>query len=174
MNYCVTVDGCAYSVPWQLAGKEVELRISIGTIEVLHTGERVASHAKSHGQTMAIKPEHMEEAHRCFGSWNTTSALTWAQTIGGSVAQLLQRLLEKTHGHEQGYCLNTIFKKLAEDYGGQRMEWDRARALEIDAYAIFSLLSILRLGLDGQPNSNNEIQEANLDRPNVHGSTYYH
>jgi len=174
MDYCVTVDGCAYSVPWQLAGKEVELRISIGTIEVLHTGERVASHAKSHGQTMVIKPEHMEEAHRRFGSWNATSALTWAQTIGGSVAQLLQRLLEKTRGHEQGYRLNTIFKKLAEDYGGQRMELACARALEIDAYAISSLRSILRLGLDGQPNSNNEIQEANLDHPNVRGSTYYH
>jgi len=46
--------------------------------------------------------------------------------------------------------------------------------LEIDAYAISSLRSILRLGLDGQPNSNNEIQEANLDHPNVRGSTYYH
>jgi len=123
---------------------------------------------------MVIKHEHMEDAHRHFGSWNATSALTWAQTIGVSVGQLLQRLLEKTRGHEQGYRLNTIFKKLAEDYGDQRMELACARALEIDAYAISSLRSILRLGLDGQPNSNNEIQEANLDHPNVRGSTYYH
>ncbi len=64
MDYHITVDGCSYSVLWQLAGKEVELQVSIGTIEVLHNkGERVARHAKSHGQAMVIKPEHMEEAH---------------------------------------------------------------------------------------------------------------
>lgn len=47
IDYHVEIDRHYYSVPYQLAGQQLEARYTATTIEVFHGGKRVASHARS-------------------------------------------------------------------------------------------------------------------------------
>jgi transposase len=47
LDYHVELEGHYYSTPYQLVGKEVEIRYTAGTVEILHRGKRVASHARN-------------------------------------------------------------------------------------------------------------------------------
>ena len=47
LDYHVELDGHYYSAPYQLVGKEVEMRYTASTVEILYQGKRVASHVRS-------------------------------------------------------------------------------------------------------------------------------
>ena len=64
IDYHVEADKHYYSVPYQLARQQVDVRLSAVTVEVFHSSRRVASHVRSferHRHT--TEPAHMPEAH---------------------------------------------------------------------------------------------------------------
>jgi transposase len=70
IDYHLQVEGAFYSVPYQLARREVEVRMSAGVVEVFHGGKRVASHARSLTRGRFVTaPEHMPAAHRGHLEW---------------------------------------------------------------------------------------------------------
>lgn len=170
----IEVDGCAYSVPFGLCRQAVELRLTANTIEILHRGRRVASHARSGGSEPVIDPQHLEPAHRHFSLWDANRGLDWALTIGASVHGFLQVLLAAARLKEHGYRAAQGLKKLEKLYGPERLEAACGRALEIGANALSSVRSILRTGLDQQAKTETTQQEAAFDHPNVRGPRYYH
>lgn len=174
MDYRIEVDGCQYSVPFNLCRLEVELRITAATVEVLYQGQRVASHARSAGTVPVVDPQHMEAAHRHFGLWEPCHALEWAQQTGAFVHEFLRALLATMRVREQGYRASNGLRKLAADFGNDRLDAACRRAIEIGAHSLASLRSILRNGLDQQPISATEPLEAAFEHPNVRGSGYYH
>lgn len=174
LDYCVKVDERAYSVPFRLARSEVELRLTAAIVEVLHRGQRVASHIRSTGTTPLIDPQHMETAHRHFGLWEADGALAWANHTGPHVHSFLQVLLAGMKTREQGYRAHNVLKKLAKDFGNERLDAACRRAIEISAHSLNSVRSILRNHLDQQPTAGDEIQEASFEHPNVRGAKYYH
>lgn len=173
LNYHIEVDGCHYSVPFVLCRKEVELRLTAATVEVLHGGHRVASHARSTDKTVT-EPLHMEAAHRHFGLWEASQSLDWAQQTGAHVHAFIQLLLSATRTHEQGYRATIGLKKLAHDFGNDRLNASCQRAIEIGATTLSSIRSILRNGLDQQPSAMTTQQEADFEHLNVRGPGYYH
>lgn len=174
LDYHVEVDGVRYSVPFALARREVELRTTAGTVEVLHRGRRVASHARQVGTVQVTNPQHMEAPHRHFGLWEAGYALEWAGQTGEHVRRFLAVLLTGARTREQGYRAQTALKRLAREFGNDRLDAACARAMDIGAQALSSVRSILRNRLDQVPAAHNDLQEASFDHPNVRGSTYYH
>lgn len=174
LDYHIEVDGRHYSVPHALRRREVELRLTATTVEVLHNGQRVASHVRSAGDTPVTEPLHMESAHRHFGLWNADQSLEWALQIGEPVRGFLQLLLAVARTHEQGYRASIGLKKLAQDFGNERLNAACQRAIEIGATTLSSVRSILRNGLDLQPTEISKLHEAAFEHPNVRGSHYYH
>ena len=172
-NY-IDVDGRSYSVPYALRRREVEVRLTAATVEVIYKGERVASHARSTGDKPVSDPQHMEPAHRHFGLWNANESLEWAQQIGAQVHGFLQSLLAAARTHEHGYRATLAMKKLATEYGNERLNAACLRCIEIAATSTTSLRSILKNGLDQQPAEKTKLQEAAFEHPNVRGSDYYH
>ena len=70
IDYHVELDGHYYSVPHALVGEPVELRITAGTVEVLHGGKRVAAHALNPRRgAHTTTPEHMPASHRAHLQW---------------------------------------------------------------------------------------------------------
>jgi len=54
-----------YSVPWQLARQQVEVRVDAQSVRIYHEGKLAAEHARSYGNYRQIaKPQHYE------GLWN--------------------------------------------------------------------------------------------------------
>lgn len=174
LDGCFDVDGCTYSAPFTLCRQMVELRITAATVEILHQGRRLASHARSTGTTPVIDPQHLQAADRHFGLWEADHELAWAATIGPNTQAFLVVLLAASKIKEQGYRTAGALKRLEREFGGERLEAGCARAVHIGANSLSSLRSILRTGLDQQRAPDAEHLEAAFDHPNVRGPHYYH
>ena len=176
IDYHVEIDAHYYSVPHALVRKAVEARITDHTVEILHGGRRVASHARSWlrgGYTMVA--EHMPAAHRAHLEWSPGRFQRWAADIGPSTHQLVDHLLTTNPHPEMGYrsCLGLL--SLARHYGHGRLEAACARALAIGSHTRKSVLSILKGGLDRQPLPTTKVQIdwISPDHDNLRGPAYY-
>ena len=90
IDYHVQVDGAFYSVPYQLAGREVEVRRSAAVIEVFHGGHRVASHGRAlvRGRFVTAA-EHMPAAHRRHLEWTPSRLIAWGESVGPATGALV-------------------------------------------------------------------------------------
>jgi transposase len=148
----VAADKHYYSVPYQLARQQVDVRLSAATVEIFRNSARVASHPRSHvrhGYT--TDPAHMPEAHRQHAAWTPQRITEWAARTGPSAARLVEAILASRPHPEQGYRAALGIIRLAGRYGSDRAEAACARALALRAHSYRSVESILRNGLDRQP-----------------------
>lgn len=175
IDYHVEIERHYYSVPHALVRQPLEARITRQTVELLHRGRRVASHAlstKRGGYTTV--PEHMPASHRAHAEWTPGRLLNWAARIGPAVAALVKHLLETKPHPEQGYraCLGLL--TAARKYGDTRLQAACERALAIGAPTRASVLSILAAGLDQKPLAAEDPEWQLPLHQNVRGPTYYH
>jgi transposase len=149
IDYHVQVDGAFYSVPYQLARREVEVRLSQGVVEVFHGGRRVASHMRSfvRGRFLTV-PEHMPASHRRHLEWTPSRLIGWGTSVGPATGALVSGILERRPHPEQGYrsCLGLM--RLARECTPERLEAAAARAVLAGAYSFRSVKNILARGLE--------------------------
>lgn len=179
VNYHFDHKGYLFSVPYLLCGKQVELRITVNTIEILYQHKRIASHVRDPNKLVTTNPEHMPEAHRQFGRWQNDDLLIWAEQAGNHVLAFTQKLLPSIHIQARSYRASLTIKKLAEEFGAERLNaaCERLLAISINDIrfdALTRLRSILRNRLDQQAISESDLNEATFNHPNVRGADYYH
>jgi len=176
IDYHVEVDGHYYSVPHALVRRQLEVRLTAGTVECLYRGQRVASHRRS-----ALKgrhttcPEHMPERHRRMGEWTPERFVRWATKIGPATAALITTVLDSRRHPQQAYrsCLGIL--RLTKSYGDARLEAAARRALTLGSHSYRSLASILEHRLDEQAPSPEQLElAAPLEHDNIRGADYYH
>lgn len=172
MDGCVPVDDRSYSVPQALVRKEVELRLTVGVIEVLYGGRRVASHIRAPGSEPVIDPLHLSDSQRYYRTWSSATELDWALTVGPNVHTFMQARLQDTQYKEQGYRMAMGLKKLERDAGPQRLEAACRKAIEIGGTSLHNIRSILKTRMEAV--SPGEPQEADFEHHNVRGAHYYH
>jgi transposase len=154
INYHVEIrcDRHHYSVPYRLAGEQVEIRLSSKTVEVFAKGQRVASHPRSYTRFgYSTVAAHMPDAHRRYLAWTPERIVNWANKTGPATAALTARIMKERPHPEQGYrtCLGII--RLEKTYGAQRLEAACERALHIHSHTYRTVESILKNGLDKKP-----------------------
>ena len=118
IDYHIVADKHYYSVPYQLARQQVDVRLSAATVEVFHGSRRVASHVRSHvrhGHT--TDPAHMPESHRRHAEWTPARITEWAGKTGPATAALVAKILESRPHPEQGYRAALGIIRLAGRYG---------------------------------------------------------
>lgn len=173
IDYHVEVDGHRYSVPHALVGQALEARITARAIEILHRGQRVASHVLSnqHGGFTTVA-EHMPAAHRAHMEWTPQRLIHWGQGIGPATAATVTRLIEQHKHPEHGYraCLGLL--SLAKRYGKPRLESACVLALQIGTCKYRHVRDILANNRDQNtpPPSNDWISP---DHSHVRGPGYY-
>ena len=177
IDYHVELDGHYYSVPHALVRREVTLRYSADTVEVLHRGERVASHRRSPMKGRhTTAPEHMPEAHRQMGEWTPERLVGWAQKTGPATATLVATVMRERRHPQQAYrtCLGIL--RLGKHYGDARLEAACRRALTLGTHRYRSIASILEHRLDQAPTTLELDLEAAapLEHDNIRGAAYYH
>lgn len=174
IDYHVELDGHFYSVPHALVRCEVELRYTASTVEILHRGQRVASHLRSawRGRQTTVAA-HMPEAHRAQQEWTPERLTRWAASVGPGTAACVTAILAARAHPEQGFraCLGVL--RLADRYGPERLEAACARAVALSACRYKTVESILRRRLDPHPDT---PAESTLPRTHAHlrGAGYYH
>ena len=175
IDYHIVADKHYYSVPYQLARQQVDVRLSAATAEIFHGSRRVASHVRSHvrhGHT--TDPAHMPESHRRHAGWTPARITEWAGKTGPATAALVAKILESRPHPEQGYRAALGIIRLAGRYGPDRAEAACARALRLRSYSYRSVESILRTGLDRQPPPGGKpVLPPRPAHHNVRGPGYY-
>ena len=175
IDYHVQVGKRFYSVPHALVGQWLDLRITANTLEVMHKGKRVASHARQAPGRYSTQPEHMPKSHRAHRDWSPGRFMNWAADIGPCTLQVVKQQLQDRPHPEHGYraCLGLL--NLSRRYDRQRLEKACERALAIHSASYQSITSILKQGLDQQPLE--AVDDSQQDLPlhtNVRGAGYYH
>lgn len=161
-----------YSVPHQLVGQRVDLRLTATVVEVFHRHRRVASHLRSYRGGYTTDRAHMPDSHRRHAEWTPSRIIAWAEKTGPSTAALCRAVLECKPHPEQGYrsCLGII--RLSGRYGTERLEKACVRALSARALSYRSVESILRHGLESQPLSESSSR-IHRHHQNLRGPSYY-
>ncbi len=173
IDYHVEVEGNFYSVPYRLAHREVEVRLTARLVEVLFQGKQVAAHQRlwGKGRTSTI-PEHLAPAHSKHREWTPERFASWAATIGPSTVKLVHDILESRPHPELGFrsCLGIL--SLGKRYGPERLEAAAGRALSFRALSYRHIRSILEKGLDQVP-AETVSAPAPLQHSNLRGAAYY-
>ena len=168
IDYHIEVDRHYYSVPFRLIREQLDVRLTSGTVEAFHRGERVAVHARS---SLAHKPttikEHMPAEHRRYAEWTPSRMLEWAAKTGPATAQLAGQILNSKVFPEQGYRAVLGILRLGRTYGATRLEAASARALRFNAASYRSVHSIRQ----AEPGA---VQAALPLHENIRGGDYYH
>jgi transposase len=162
-----------YSVPYQLVGQRVDVRLSASTVEVFHRHRRVASHLRSYRRGFTTDKAHMPASHRKHAEWSPGRIVAWARKTGPNTAELAEAILTTRPHPEQGYrsCLGII--RLAERYGADRVEAAARRALSVRALSYRSVESILSHNLDRVPLASSRPHRVHPLHDNLRGASYY-
>ncbi len=173
-DYHVEVDRNFYSVPHQLIGRKVEVRLTLKTVEIFHDHRRLASHIRRSQRVGHITvAEHMPKAHQRYANTTPRSLIRRAAEIGPNTAILVERLMRDRPHPEQGFRAAMGILSLKRRFGPHRLEAACTRALEIQAVSYSSVNSILKTGLDQAP-TEPEPPKATTSHGNIRGPAYYH
>jgi transposase len=175
IDYHVEVNRHYYSIPYQLARQQVDVRLTSTTVEILFKNRRVTSHKRSYvpGQHTTLS-EHMPKSHQKYLEWTPSRIIRRAGENGPKTKKLVTRIMDSRPHPEQGYrsCLGII--SLAKHYGPERLENACSRALIIKGFSYKSVKSILKNGLDQQPLLFDQSENTPpIRHDNIRGKHYY-
>ena len=169
----IEFEGHRYSVPQSLVGQALEARVTARTVELLHRGQRVASHLRcAHKCGFTTVAEHLSAAHRAHLEWTPERLIHWGTSIGVATGSLVTRLLETRRHPEHGYraCLGLL--SLAKRYSSPRLEAACVVALELGTTNSTHVRDILANGRDQvQPSTTPEWTSP--EHAHVRGPGYY-
>jgi transposase len=177
LDYHVHVDHHDYSVPYQRATDDVEIRVSAATVEIFYKNKRCASHVRSfeHGG-VTTNLEHLPASHRAYAEESDAGFETWAGTIGPHTLALVRAILVERPHPEHGLRSCRGLKSLTRVYGLDRIEAACERALVAGARSYLNVESILKCGLDQQPltvAAQSDAEPPSLEHENIRGADYY-
>ena len=120
-----------YSVPFDLIGEQVQIRLTRDLVEVYFNGSRVASHKRlqKHSARAIVKPVHMPEPHREYLQYNAEYFREWSKSAGEATQEVVKYFLTSGRTAEQGYKACVSLTKLEKRYGKKRLEQACARVL---------------------------------------------
>ena len=169
----VEFEGHRYSVPNALIGQALELRITAGAVEVLHRGQRVASHMRSaHSGHFTTVVEHLPARHQAHAQWTPERLVCWGERIGLACAATVRRMLERQRHPEHAYraCLGLL--SLAKRHGEARLEAACTMALELGTCKYTHIREILVNRRD-QLQASATPEWSSPAHAHVRGATYY-
>ena len=173
IDHHVEIEGHRYSVPQNLVGLLLEARITDRGVELLHRGQRVATHQRSaHRGGFTTVEAHLPAAHRAHLQWTPQRLVHWGESIGVATARLVTCLIEAQRHPEHGYraCLGLL--SLARRYGKARLEAACVVALELGTAKYVHVKAILANGRD-QAGASSAPTWTSPPHEHVRGPAYY-
>ena len=133
IDYHIEVNGFYYSVPYQLAKKQVEARITQHIIEIFYKAKRVASHQRSYdpSKRYVTVREHMPKSHQKYADWTPQRIIRLASKAGEATAKTVKNVMKNRSHPQQGFRTCMGIMSLGKEYSQERLEAACARALAI-------------------------------------------
>jgi len=177
LDYHIEIDARYYSAPHTLIGRQLDVNFSEYVVEILYRGQRVASHARLHGndRRYSTQSEHMPKGHREMAEWTPERIVHWAASVGVHTSKLIDALIERKQHPQQAFRAAAGIIRLGKRYGNDRVEAACRRAYLTHAISFSSVDSILKHRLDELPLPQDTQQSSlPLFHDNVRGAGYYH
>ncbi len=148
-----------YSVPYQYAGKKVQVYYDNQTVEVYCDYERIAlHHHNNYIKAYYTLPEHMPPNHQAMQErkgWTKEELLQQARRLGDGIGKAAALILESHFYVEQNYKSCFGMMMLRNKYGLSRLEAACNRALRGNRVNYHMIKNILERGLDKLPVTEN-------------------
>ncbi len=177
VDYLVTDGRNKYSVPYDLIGETVNVRLTRDIVEVFYRGSRVAAHVRLAmvQRDPVIKPEHMPEAHRKFALYNAEEFTAWAASVGENTAGVVRFFLTSGREVEQGYKSCASLTKLAKIYGNVILEDACERILRLTSVpTIRNISTICRSSADQKADAKKSTVQQEIHGGGItRGASYY-
>ena len=144
-DYLVSDGVNKYSVPFDLIGEKVDVRLTKHIVEVFYKQTKVATHVRldKPQRDPVVKPEHMPEAHRKYLGYNADEFAVWANGAGSSIAKTVQYFLNSGKEAEQGFKSCASLMKLEKRYGSKRLDDACERVLRLTSQPTVRNISVL-------------------------------
>ncbi len=178
IDYHVAFDDRLYSVPHALVGERIEIRATASTVEILHAGQRVASHRRSYAlRGTAITEEcHRPESHRAYGKWPPERVLGWAAKLGPNVHRVAEMTLAQYPRPEMGFRAVLGLIRTGERHGAARFDVACARALAVSGSSPPRrkyIEALLKRGIERAPAPHPDDPPSLGMHENIRGGSYY-
>lgn len=113
-----------YSVPYDLIGKTVSIRVTRDMVEVFFQDNRVAVHVRERAakRDAIIKSSHMPEKHRQYLTYTKEDFLSWAAGVGPYTEKVVHHFLESGKAPEQGFKYCVSLRNYGNTYKNERIE----------------------------------------------------
>ena len=167
-DYLVSDGLNKYSVPFDLIGEQVQIRVTKNMVEVYFKGSRITSHKRLDKFSVQpiVKSEHMPSKHREYMKYNADEFREWSKEVGRSTEEVVKYFLTSGSAPEQGYKACVSLKNLCNRYGKKRMEAACERMLAFSSSPSIRTVSTLL------KNSKEEMTPAeDTDNSNKYGIT---
>jgi transposase len=152
IDYHIQFDDHLYSAPSSLAREELMVRATARTVEILHKGKRVASHARSYAKyKKTTVADHMPSSHRRYAEWTPTRMVEWAGQVGTEMAAYVEELLKRRRHPEQGFRSAMALINLSEKHGRERLIKAVQRATHLKLYSYTGVRNILDNHMEAAP-----------------------
>ena len=144
-DYLVSDGVNKYSVPFDLIGEKVDVRLTKHIVEVFCKQTKVAAHVRldKPQRDPVVKPDHMPEAHRRYLGYNVDEFKIWANGAGDYIAKVVQYFLNNGKEAEQGFKSCASLMKLEKRYGSKRLDDACERVLKLTSQPTVRNISVL-------------------------------
>ncbi|NNN22575.1 MAG: IS21 family transposase [Acidimicrobiales bacterium] len=173
LDYHVSIDHVYYSVPFDLRGKYLNVKLSKNLVEVFDSTLLVACHQRHFKRGDYItNTDHMPSNHRLALKDPAIDIMEKARLIGSSTSEVVESILASTQFRDSAVRSARATLKLAELYGKNTLEKASELAIEICSPTRASLESILSKGLYETPRNAQAVLSA-CNHHNLRGPSYY-
>lgn len=178
IDYHVEFDERLYSAPHALVGQRIEIRATEAMLEIWNGGERVHGHVRSYGRkgTAVTCEAHRPVAHREYGNWPPERLISWANTIGPSVARVAEMTLAQYPRPELGYRAVLGLVRAGQRHPAARFDAACAYALSVAGSTVPRrkyIEALLKKGLERAPLATQTELPTLGVHENVRGGSYY-
>lgn len=171
-DYLISDGKNKYSIPFDLLGEQVDIRLTKNTVEVYYHGARVASHPRYAVilRDPVVQPQHMPAEHRKYLAYNSDDFTAWAQDIGCNTVRVVKYFLSAGREPEQGYKSCASLTKLNDKYGHDRLENACEKVLEYTSQPSIRIISTMLKNGQDKVKKGKEVP-ASESKPAGHGIT---
>ncbi|MNF48491.1 hypothetical protein D3C84_297330 [compost metagenome] len=163
-----------YSVPNAYIGKKVKMILTQSVVEIYHNQTRIALHARSRkAYYYTTVKGHMPVSHTYNADWSPEYFIAWAENIGASAKEYIERILAKKQYPEQSYKSCVGILNLASKTGKDRLNNACKRAMSYDAVSYNTVKNILERGLDKEEEQSDLFNTVIIKHDNIRGADYY-
>jgi transposase len=174
IDYHIKLEGCFYSVPYQLAGIRMSAIYTADSVDIYNNNKRVALHVRLYTKgSYSTKEEHMASAHLAYGKWTPSRLINWSSSIGVYTQELISEILASKPHPEMGFRSCMAILNMAKYHNDiQAFELTSKKMLELKYRKVSHFKDILKnkTYIESQDKS---IALFPQSHENLRGNTYY-